>query len=100
MGLTLLSAVVFVASVCLVQANSAGPPSSACSSLTPGHGTRQTSTVPYQIDLAQFSDGNGGYEYTPGQTYTREYRGVAVLLVKLQYLFTYMYIQYFSPHKH
>lgn len=75
----LLSAVVFVASICLVRASPGGPPASACPTLTPNHGTGgQTSAVPYQIDLAQFSDGNGGYEYTPGQTYTREYRGVAI----------------------
>lgn len=67
--------VVFLLSVVVgrVTANSAGPPASACSTLTPGHpGSSQSSTVPYVINMDQFSDGNGQYWYTPGQTYTRE----------------------------
>ena len=73
-GLMLVSAVVFAASICLVQANPGGPPEAACSTLTPQHpGSSQTSPVPYVIDLEQFET-NGSYAYTPGRTYTREFR--------------------------
>ena len=70
----LLSTVVLAASIYLAGAYSSGAPSQACNNLTPGHVSSgaQTDAVPYVFDLSQFDDGNGGYEYTPGQSYTRK----------------------------
>ena len=58
-----------------------GAPSSACDTLTPQHTTPQTSAVPYVINMDQFSDGNGGFRYTPGQTYTCEFISIVPLTV-------------------
>ena len=73
----LLSTVVLAASIYLAGALPGGAPSTACSNLNPsaGHGSggAQTDAVPYVFDLSQFDDGNGGYEYTPGQSYTRKH---------------------------
>ena len=53
-----------------------GAPAAACDTLTPQHpGSPQSSTVPYVINMDQFSDGDGGFWYTPGQTYTCEFTG-------------------------
>ena len=66
------SFVLLLAGIYAADAFGGGAPSSACDNLMPGHGsnTRQTTEVPYGIILTQFSDGNGGYQYVPGQTYT------------------------------
>ena len=68
--------VVFLLSVVVgvVNAFPSGAPAAACDTLTPQHGTSsQNSPVPYVINMDQFSDGNGGFWYTPGQTYTCEF---------------------------
>ena len=55
------------------DAYSSGAPSTACSSLTPGHGgSPQPSSSPYTLDLSIFDlydDGITIYYYEPGQTY-------------------------------
>ena len=53
----------------LADANSSGAPAAACDNLTPGHGSAQTSEVPFVIDVTQFDDGSGTLVYTPGRTY-------------------------------
>ena len=63
----------FLAGLLAAEAFPGGAPSGACATLTPSHGPNsQSSTVPYSIDLTPFSDGAGGYQYTPGETYTSE----------------------------
>jgi len=65
--------VAFLLSVVVGGANAlrTGAPAEACDTLTPQHtGSPQSSTVPYVINMDQFSDGDGGFWYTPGQTYT------------------------------
>ena len=51
-----------------------GAPAGACGDLTPDisqHGAQpQFGQVPYEVDLTPLSDGNNGYEYEPGETYT------------------------------
>ena len=66
--------VLLFAAVYTADANSGGAPIGACGGLTPSHSgnTAQTSAVPYSIDLSPFDDGSGGYQYTPGTTYTRK----------------------------
>ena len=67
------STLVFVlAAVYAADALPGGAPQSACDNLTPSHSgiAAQTSAVPYSIDLLPFADGSGGYQYTPGTTYT------------------------------
>ena len=73
--MTLASALVLVVTcIYFTDARSGGAPPEACDTLTPQHSSNaaQTSDVPYGIDLCQFSDGNGGYQYTPDETYTCE----------------------------
>ncbi len=50
-----------------------GAPSSACSNLTPNHGTasQDQATNPYVLNLTDFPrDSAGNYFYVPGVTYT------------------------------
>ena len=62
--------VILVASCAyLADAFSGGAPAAACDTLTPGHGSAQTSEVPFVIDVTQFDDGSGTLVYTPGRTY-------------------------------
>ena len=73
--------VVIVACIYVADALSGGPQERACATLTPEHSNAaQTNAVPYSIDLSPFDDGDGGYEYTPGQTYTSEYGTPGTLL--------------------
>ena len=76
MMLTLSVMLLAVASIYTVHARSTGAPASTCDNLTPKaekHGAQpQNSTSPYNINLTVFADGIGGYEYVPGQTYTRK----------------------------
>lgn len=57
-----------------VECFSAGPPVQACGTLSPlqaGHNApAQTTPVPYEIDLSSLDDGNGGFAYVPGETYS------------------------------
>ena len=55
------------------NARSTGAPAAACDTLTPQHGGSSQSNTPYVINMDQFSDGDGGFWYTPGQTYTCEF---------------------------
>ncbi len=52
----------------VVQGLPTGAPESACESMTPRHGTEQTSTNPYSITV----DG-GATTYTPGSIVTGRY---------------------------
>ena len=66
---------VLVAIVCTVRAFPGGAPSGACNNLRPSaanHGQPQSGPNPYSIDLSPFDDGNGGYKYVAGATYTRK----------------------------
>ncbi len=53
---------------------SSGAPSQACSTLTPDPGGHQAApqagVPPYEVDLSALDDGNSGFEYEPGATYT------------------------------
>ena len=66
-----------------VECNAAGPPGAACAPLSPLQSAHlnapaQTVPVPYTVDLSALSDGNGGFSYEPGMTYTREYRATSL----------------------
>lgn len=73
--LILTLSTVFLLLGVLEQANGFpfGAPMSACGTLAPNpfaHGAPpQTSPVPYEVDISALSDGNGGFEYVPGQLY-------------------------------
>ena len=55
--------------VTAVVGHSSGAPDSACSTITPGHGTsRATGPVPFNVNISSLDGG-----YTAGQTYTSEY---------------------------
>ena len=75
--------VVFVVAVSFyagaVDAYPDGAPEQTCDHLTPSPTKHRAtpldpSTNPYYVDLNPFDDGNGTYFYTPGETYTREYK--------------------------
>lgn len=65
-----------------------GAPSGACGTLTPPVSQHlqppQSTPVPFEVDLSNLiSDGNGGFLYQPGMTYSCELLGwlQAILLV-------------------
>ena len=66
--------VAVISIISLADARSGGAPREACDALRPQHVSisPQSDEVPYSIDLSPFADGNGGYQYTPGQTYNCE----------------------------
>lgn len=57
-----------------VESFPSGAPAGACSTLTPALPQHidlpQTTPVPYEVDLVAFDDGNGGFFYLPGVTYS------------------------------
>ena len=71
----LFSVALLVCIALAVEGRSGGAPAAACDTLAPDvslHGAQpQTSASnPYSIDISAFDDGNGGFEYTLGETYT------------------------------
>ena len=60
--------------LCEVECLSSGAPAAACQTLTPLLPQHieppQTSQVPYEVDIAALDDGNDGFSYVPGETYT------------------------------
>ena len=65
-----MKCILFAVLLNVVESRSTGAPAGACATLTPQHGvTPQTSPVPYEVDISSLSNGNGGYSYSPGQSY-------------------------------
>ena len=88
MAVSLVSTLLLVfAAIYAADAFPSGAPQGACVTLSPDpnqHGSQpQTSPVPYSIDLSPFDDGAGGYQYTPGNTYTcKNSQKVTLLMAK------------------
>ena len=83
------SLVVVISILSLADALPGGAPGAACDTLMPQHAgiPPQTDAVPYSIDLSPFSDGNGGFQYTPGQQYTCETNTCGLLIIiEFQYV--------------
>ena len=60
--------------VTAVLGSSSGAPSSACSSITPGHPpSTATGAVPFSVNISSLDCG-----YLPGQTYTSDHEFIAV----------------------
>ena len=70
------SLVLLLAGIYAADALPGGAPLGACDNLTPNHRDNlpQMAAVPYVINLTQFSDGNGSYQYVPDQIYTGKKR--------------------------
>ena len=71
----LLSVALLISIALTVEGRSNGAPAEACDTLAPavsGHLNAQPQATPnpYSVDISAFSDGNGGFEYNLGGTYT------------------------------